>query len=43
MLHTSMEKMAMYIGTKYGNEAAQEWTSGKNCPTRASLFAGNPC
>jgi len=24
-----MEKMATYIGTKYGNEAAQEWTSGK--------------
>ncbi len=29
MLRTSMEKMAMYIGTKYGNEAAQKWTSGK--------------
>ena len=29
MLHTSMEKMTAYIGTKYGNEAAQEWTSGK--------------
>jgi hypothetical protein len=29
MLCTSMEKMAMYIGTKYGDEAAQEWTSGK--------------
>ena len=29
MLHTSMEKMAMYIGTKYGNKTAQEWTSGK--------------
>ncbi len=24
MLRTSMEKMATYIGTKYGNEAAQE-------------------
>jgi hypothetical protein len=24
-----MEKMATYIGTKYGNEAVQEWTSGK--------------
>ncbi len=24
-----MEKMATYIGTKYGNEAAQEWTSRK--------------
>jgi hypothetical protein len=29
MLRTSMEKMTTYIGTKYGNEAAQEWTSGK--------------
>jgi hypothetical protein len=29
MHRTSMEKMATYIGTKYGNEAAQEWTSGK--------------
>ncbi len=29
MLCTSMEKMDTYIGTKYGNEAAQEWTSGK--------------
>jgi hypothetical protein len=29
MLCTSMEKMAMYIGMKYGNKAAQEWTSGK--------------
>ena len=29
MLQTSMKKMATYIGTKYGNEAAQEWTSGK--------------
>jgi hypothetical protein len=29
MLRTSMEKMATYIGMKYGNEAAQEWTRGK--------------
>jgi hypothetical protein len=29
MLRTSMEKMTTYIGTKYGDEAAQEWTSGK--------------
>jgi hypothetical protein len=29
MLHTSIEKMTTYIGTKYANEAAQEWTSGK--------------
>ena len=27
MLCTSMEKMTTYIGTKYGNEVAQEWTS----------------
>ena len=25
MLRTSMEKMATYIGTKFGDEAAQEW------------------
>jgi hypothetical protein len=29
MLRTSMEKMATYIGMKYGDEAAQEWTSRK--------------
>ncbi len=29
MLCTSMEKMVTYIGMKYGNKAAQEWTSGK--------------
>jgi hypothetical protein len=29
MLCTSMEKMTNFIGTKYGNEAAQEWFSGK--------------
>jgi len=29
MLHNSMKKMATYIGTKYGYEAVQEWTSGK--------------
>jgi hypothetical protein len=29
MLQTSMEKMTTYICTKYGNETAQEWTSGK--------------
>ena len=28
MLRTSVEKMATYIGTKYGNDASQEWTSG---------------
>jgi hypothetical protein len=29
MLRTSMEKMATYIGTKFGDEAAQEWISCK--------------
>jgi hypothetical protein len=29
MLRNSMEKMATYIGTKFGDEAAQEWISGK--------------
>ncbi len=29
MLHTSKEKMATYIGTKYGDNSAQEWTSEK--------------
>jgi hypothetical protein len=29
MLRTSMEKMATYIGTKFGDEASQEWISGK--------------
>ncbi len=29
ILRTSMEKMATYIGTKFGDEAAQEWISGK--------------
>ena len=29
MLRTSMEKMATYIGTKFGDDAAQEWISGK--------------
>ncbi len=29
MLQTSMENMATYIGTKYGDKATQEWTSKK--------------
>jgi hypothetical protein len=29
MLRTSKEKMATFIGTKYGDNAAQEWTSKK--------------
>jgi hypothetical protein len=30
MLHMSKEKMATYIGTKYADDAAQEWTSKKH-------------
>ncbi len=30
MLCTSKEKMARYIGTKYGDRAAPEWTSKKH-------------
>ena len=29
MLRTSKEKMATYIGTKYGDDADQKWTSKK--------------
>jgi hypothetical protein len=29
MLRTSIEKMATYIGTKFGDEATQDWISGK--------------
>jgi hypothetical protein len=29
MLRTSVEKMALYIGTEFGAKADQEWTSGK--------------
>ena len=29
MLRTSKEKMTTYTGTKYGDKAAQEWTSEK--------------
>jgi hypothetical protein len=29
MLHTSKEKLALYIGTNYGDDACQEWLSEK--------------
>ena len=29
MLRTSKEKLALYIGTNYGNDACQEWLSKK--------------
>ncbi len=28
-MRTSIEKMATYIGTKFGDDAAQEWVSNK--------------
>ncbi len=44
MLRTFMEKMATYIGTKYGNKASQEWTSGKKIallePTYSQAILG---
>jgi hypothetical protein len=41
MLRTSMEKMATYTRTKFGDEATQEWISGKriNPPEPAHLQA----
>jgi hypothetical protein len=29
MLHTTKEKLALYIGTTYGDDACQEWLSEK--------------
>jgi hypothetical protein len=29
LLRTSKEKLALYIGTNYGDNACQEWTSKK--------------
>ena len=39
MLCTSKEKMATYIGTKYGNEAAQEWTSKKRIVSKEPKYS----
>ena len=39
MLQNSKEKMATYIGTKYGNEASQEWTSGKKITLSAPAYS----
>jgi hypothetical protein len=38
MLITSMEKMGTYIGTKFGDEAAQEWISGKKIITLEPVY-----
>ncbi len=39
MLRTSKEKMATYIGTKYGDNAAQEWTSKKRMVLPESIYS----
>jgi hypothetical protein len=39
MLRTSMEKMSTYIGTKYGDEAAQVWISGKKIALAEPVYS----
>ncbi len=39
MLWTSREKMATYIGTKFGDDAAQEWTSKKQITLKESAYS----
>ncbi len=39
MLCTSKEKMAIYICTKYGDNAAQEWTSKKRIVLREPTYS----
>ena len=39
MLRTSVEKMAWYIGTEFGAEAAQEWTSGKQTVLKEPAYS----
>jgi hypothetical protein len=38
MLRTYMEKMATYIGTKYSNKAAQQWTRGKKIVLQKPVY-----
>ena len=38
MLRTSMEKMGTYIGTKFGDEATQEWISNKKFITSEPAY-----
>ena len=42
MLRTSMEKMATYIDTKFGDDAAQEWISGKRISSCQNLPIRKP-
>ena len=39
MLRTSMEKMALYICTEFGAEAAQEWTSCKQTVLKEPAYS----
>ncbi len=39
MLQTSKEKMATYIGTKFGDYAAQEWTSKKRIALKEPAYS----
>ena len=41
ILCTSMEKMAIYIGTKFGDEAAQEWPSGKKVALTEPVYSNH--
>ncbi len=38
MLRTSVEKMALYIGTEFGAKASQEWTSGKQAVLKEPAY-----
>ena len=39
MLRTSKEKMATYIRTKFGDDAAQEWTSEKQITLKEPVYS----
>ena len=38
MLRTSKEKLALYIGTNYGDDACQEWLSEKQLVLQALTY-----
>jgi hypothetical protein len=42
MVRTSKEKMATYIGTKLGDDGAQEWTSKKQITLKEPQSTPNP-
>jgi hypothetical protein len=39
MLQTSKKKMATYIGTKFSDDAAQEWTSKKQITLKEPAYS----